>query len=144
MAQLPRLVLLAQSIPKDVPILLAKSSARDSFVNLLHEKGILDKKRIMNWDQNTVYHANTVYYAGEMGRGVGTGGKWDTLKVEYCSWALVMPRERLQRIFIGNYTKEGNKHLLASKAAAMGEKALNILVVHRKDASGGRRMIKVG
>jgi hypothetical protein len=39
-----------------------------------------------------------------MGRGKGTKGQWDTLKQEWCSWALVMPRQRLQRLFVGSRT----------------------------------------
>mmetsp|Transcript_63609 Transcript_63609/g.143487 ORF Transcript_63609/g.143487 Transcript_63609/m.143487 type:complete len:631 (-) Transcript_63609:270-2162(-) len=133
MAQLPRLILLLQSIPKDVPILLAPSKGRDQFVQLLHDKGVLDKKRILTWNANTVYHANTVYYAGEMGRGAGTRGMWDTLKKEYCSWALVMPRKRLQKLFAKNRT--------AAEITRPGS-PVHMLVVHRKDASGNRRMIK--
>ena len=54
MAQLPRLVLLLETIPKDVPILLAPSSGRDAFVQLLHDKGVMDKKRVLNWRKDTV------------------------------------------------------------------------------------------
>ena len=47
MAQLPRLILLLQTIPHDVPILLAQSSARNAMVEILHARGLLDKRRIL-------------------------------------------------------------------------------------------------
>lgn len=94
-----------------------------------------------------MYGAKTVYYAGEMGKGKGTGGKWDTLKQEWCSWALVMPRRRLQRIFVGDSTvhrdRQANASALGpSRAAAstsggkLNEAGTRVLVVHRKDATG--------
>ena len=43
-----------ETIPKDVPILLAPSGGRDAFVQLLHDKGFLDKTRNMTWKRDTV------------------------------------------------------------------------------------------
>jgi len=160
MTQLPRLVHLVQSIPKDVPILLAPSSGRDALLAILHAKKVLDKKRIINWKSDTVYTADTVcvhtssflisetnsplhesifvfflychfcsigkmsvlrlnkvYYAGEMGKGKGTKGQWDTLKQEWCSWALVMPRQRLQKLFVGSRTVHDDRQKNSSSAA---------------------------
>jgi len=151
MAQLPRLIHLVQTIPEDVPILLAPSSARDGFVKLLHDLGVLDKKRILDWKADTVYHADTVYYAGEMGRGKGTQQEWNTLKKEFCSWALVMPRKRLQALFSSLHAAPRNESSVSSSSSLLGvaggvqapaRAPARVLVVHRKDASGGRRMCK--
>jgi hypothetical protein len=193
-AKLPRLVHLVQSIPKDVPILLAPSSGRDALLNILHAKKVLDKNRIINWKSDTVYTADTVcmfkcayffksetvytadtvcmfkcayfflltfettrksltlvpafsfsvlmyfqsldilllfnsvhkvYYAGEMGKGKGTKGQWDTLKQEWCSWALVMPRQRLQKLFVGTRTvhEDRQKNSTAVGTSSSGRKS---------------------
>jgi hypothetical protein len=51
---------MVQSIPADVPILLAPSTGRDALLHLLHAKKVLDKKRVVDWKSDTVYAADTV------------------------------------------------------------------------------------
>ena len=99
---------------------------RNAVVELLNSLGLLDKRRVVNWNPGTVYFAKTVYYAGEMGRGPGTPKQgWDTLKKEYCSWALVMPRKRLQALYHNSTVAEtaGQYNAGESKAAKEGEAA---------------------
>lgn len=126
--QLPRLFMILNAIPPDVPVLVPKHSASDKIVDILVNRGWLkDRSRIIDWDKSTVYYANTLYFVGEMGRGNATSMKWDSLGVEKCSWALALPRSTMQQSF-------------QVRGAPRRPKPM-ILVVHRSDASFQRRMI---
>ena len=98
--QLPRLVFLLQTLPKDVPILMASSGKMlRQIISFLSEKGILDPARIVEWDPDASYAAETLYFAGEVARGTATGGKWNSLgSSENCSGILGMPRQLLQKL----------------------------------------------
>lgn len=153
---LPRLILLLEHIPRDVPVLLTKSSARDQLVKILEKKGVLDSQRVVDWDPKakTAFRADEVYFAGEMGKGRRHG--WDMLRQEKCSWAMVMARQKVQELFTAGTPKPFHAALpgnLSTASVSTGAVVplwspsdptppCRVLVVHRKDAKGGRRMVK--
>ena len=101
--------------------------AQQEMVELLVERGLLDRKRVVPWDVATTYYAETLYFAGELGYGPSTEHKWDSLRVEHCSWAMALPRTELQRAFTADYVQRAAQPV--------------VMVVDRSDA-GGRRSLR--
>ena len=120
--QFPRLVYLILSLPKDVPILLANHRLRHELIDVMAKKGLVDPARIIDWDQNTVYYADSLYFAGEMGCSQrATGGIWDSLRIEHCSWAMALPRTTAQEMFTKDYiqARRGGGHRVVILGSAV-------------------------
>lgn len=160
-AQFPRLVHLLMHIPKDVPILLAKNPTQDQLVSILHKMGLLDPRRVVDWEPEKIFWADELYFSGEMGSITKAGGQpgrrdtWDMNRNEQCSWAMSMPRQLVQRLFTAGAPKPfhaalpGNRSTATTRTGSVvrlwrpeePQPPCRVLVVHRKDASGFRRMI---
>ncbi len=124
--QLPRLLFLLRTLPASVPILLSMHRPQQEMVELLHERGLMDPKRAVAWDQRRTYFAETLYFAGELGLSRSTDHKWDSLRIEHCSWAMALPRTELQRAFTKDYVQRAARKV--------------IMVVDRSDAGNRRRV----
>lgn len=153
--QLPRLLFLLRVLPPDVPILLSMHDAQRSMLNVLASRDLIDLKRVVPWDVGTTYHADSkppsptlliaflapdefltlicitspitaLYFAGELGYGKSTSMKWDSLRVEHCSWALALPRTELQQVFTSSFVQRETRPV--------------VMVVSRRDA-GKRRNV---
>ena len=46
---------------------------------------------------------------GELGSGAATNDKWDSLKIEHCSWALALPRTELQAVLTSTYVQSAEQ-----------------------------------
>ena len=143
--QLPRLLFLLEVLPPDVPILVAKTPLLNQLLALLDEHMTYSphpnvSTRVVNYKPGATYFAQTLYFAGEMGRNRPFWGErlpWNSLSIEHCSWALSVPRrllhQRLARPMLGDRAIYGDARDARRRRAV-------VLVIDRSDAS--RRMLK--
>lgn len=114
-------------VPKHVPLLIPyRSNTTPKWIAFLNKYNLLEGRRIIHWDERTVYYAKVMYQPTELARSVRTRYQW-TSHTSSCGYRNGLPGYLMREMVYGNNLPARLRRIVIIDRSGGGGEARSII-----------------